>query len=135
MLAFSGLTFFLFLPMLRRTPTISIDFDWFYRKGAKLFYCCMDKTFNSLNKASEHIFIKKFLPALAQFIVVAPATITVFLLRPVWQESLNPDEDNIKKREQELIAKFSSGTFPVAYSAIFILIFIGIIIFIGRSSS
>ena len=135
MLAFSGLTFFLFLPMLRRTPTISIDFDWFYRKGAKLFYCCMDKTFNSLNKASEHIFIKKFLPALAQFIVVAPATITVVLLRPVWQESLNPDEDNIKKREQELIAKFSSGTFPVAYSAIFILIFIGIIIFIGRSSS
>ncbi|MEC7883157.1 MAG: Na(+)/H(+) antiporter subunit D [Verrucomicrobiota bacterium] len=135
MLIFSGLTFFLFLPMLRRTPTISIDFDWFYRKGAKLFYWSMDKAFNSINKAAEHIIIKTFLPTLVQFIVVAPATITVFLLRPIWQESLDADKNSIKKREQELIAKFSSGTFPVAYSAVFVLIFIGILIFLGRSSS
>ena len=76
--------------------------------------------------------IKTFLPALAQFVIVAPATLTVMLLRPVWRESLDADEKSIQKREQELIARFSSGTFPVAYSAIFVLIFIGLLVLIGR---
>lgn len=135
MLIFSGLSFFLFLPMLRRTPTISIDFDWFYRKGANLFYSGIDKTFNSINRASEHIVIKTFLPALVRFIINAPASLTVMLLRPLWEESLSADKTSIKKREQKIISQFSSGTFPVAYSAIFILIFIGILIFLGRSFS
>jgi len=121
--------------MLRRTPTISIDFDWFYRKGANLFYSGIDKTFNSINRASEHIVIKTFLPALVRFIINAPATLTVMLLRPLWEESLSADKTSIKKCEQKIISQFSSGTFPVAYSAIFILIFIGILIFLGRSFS
>ncbi|MFL2908990.1 MAG: Na(+)/H(+) antiporter subunit D [Limisphaerales bacterium] len=135
MLIFSGLTFFLFLPMLRPTPTISIDFDWFYRKGAKIFYYCVDKAFNSINRAAEKLVIKTFLPALVQFIITAPVSITKILLRPIWQESLSADKSTLKKQEKDLTAKFSSGTFPVAYSAIFILIFIGLLIFLGSSSN
>ncbi|MCH2159524.1 MAG: Na(+)/H(+) antiporter subunit D [Oleiphilaceae bacterium] len=37
LLLFAGLAFFLLLPMMKRTETISLDFDWFYRKlGTKL---------------------------------------------------------------------------------------------------
>ena len=37
LLLFAGLAFFLLLPMMKRTETISLDFDWFYRKpGATL---------------------------------------------------------------------------------------------------
>jgi len=32
LLLFSGLAFFLLLPMMKRTLTITLDFDWFYRK-------------------------------------------------------------------------------------------------------
>lgn len=32
LLLFSGLAFFLMLPLMKRTETVSIDFDWFYRK-------------------------------------------------------------------------------------------------------
>jgi len=32
LLLFSGLTFFLMLPQMKRTLTITLDFDWFYRK-------------------------------------------------------------------------------------------------------
>ena len=32
LLLFAGLAFFLLLPMMKRTETISLDFDWFYRK-------------------------------------------------------------------------------------------------------
>jgi multicomponent Na+:H+ antiporter subunit D len=35
LLAFSALAFFLLLPHLQRTKTISLDTDWFYRKGAQ----------------------------------------------------------------------------------------------------
>lgn len=37
LLLFSGLAFFVMLPWMQRTLTISLDFDWFYRK---LFPCC-----------------------------------------------------------------------------------------------
>ncbi len=33
LLLFSGLAFFLLLPMMKRTLTITLDFDWFYRKA------------------------------------------------------------------------------------------------------
>ncbi len=32
LLLFSGLAFFVLLPLMKRTETISLDFDWFYRK-------------------------------------------------------------------------------------------------------
>jgi multicomponent Na+:H+ antiporter subunit D len=34
LLLFSGLAFFICLPLMRRTLTICLDFDWFYRAGA-----------------------------------------------------------------------------------------------------
>ena len=80
LLAFSALAFFVFLPWLKRTPTISIDFDWFYRKGAKLFYAAMDRSLNGLNKAADKYVIKTFLPALARFALIAPATLTAIVL-------------------------------------------------------
>jgi multicomponent Na+:H+ antiporter subunit D len=38
LLMFSALAFFLLLPLLRRTETISLDTDWFYRKVGGLFF-------------------------------------------------------------------------------------------------
>jgi multicomponent Na+:H+ antiporter subunit D len=37
LLLFAGLAFFLLLPMMKRTETISLDLDWFYRKLALAF--------------------------------------------------------------------------------------------------
>ena len=34
LLLFSGLAFFVMLPLMKRTLTISLDFDWFYRRLA-----------------------------------------------------------------------------------------------------
>lgn len=36
LLLFSGLAFFVMLPLMKRTLTISLDFDWFYRSFGKL---------------------------------------------------------------------------------------------------
>jgi multicomponent Na+:H+ antiporter subunit D len=36
LLLFSGLAFFIMLPLMKRTLTISLDFDWFYRRLAPI---------------------------------------------------------------------------------------------------
>ncbi|MGP1677755.1 MAG: Na(+)/H(+) antiporter subunit D [Burkholderiales bacterium] len=49
LLLFSGLVFFLMLPMLRRTPTITLDVDWLYRRaGPAIIRVCADALSRSL---------------------------------------------------------------------------------------
>jgi multicomponent Na+:H+ antiporter subunit D len=132
MLAFSALAFFVFLPWLKRTPTISIDFDWFYRKGAKWFFWLVDKSLNGLNQAADREVIKTFLPALTRFVLVAPATLTAMALKPVWR-AMDPDEARLAKRRKKLLTKFTTGTFPIAYSAVCVLILLTLLILIGRA--
>jgi multicomponent Na+:H+ antiporter subunit D len=62
LLMLSALVFFLFLKLLKRTETISIDTDWFYRKGGRLFYYVMDRGLNGLNTLSDRI-IARAIPA------------------------------------------------------------------------
>ncbi len=50
LLLFSGLAFFVMLPLMKRTLTISLDFDWFYRKGLP---CLMEWLFLQLQKLNE----------------------------------------------------------------------------------
>ena len=133
LLAFSALAFFVFLPLLKRTPTISIDFDWFYRKGAKWFFWMADKSLNSLNAAADKYVIKTFLPALTRFALVAPAALTAMVLKPVWR-AMDPDEAGLAKRRDKLVAKFTTGTFPIAYSAACVLIILSLLVLIGRTA-
>ena len=62
LLMLSALVFFLFLKLLKRTETISIDTDWFYRKGGRLFYYVMDRGLNGINTLSDRI-IARAIPA------------------------------------------------------------------------
>lgn len=67
LLMFSALAFFLLLPMLKRTETISIDTDWFYRKGGKLLFNSADRFFNQLNDQAERIFAEWLPERLSRF--------------------------------------------------------------------
>lgn len=48
LLLFSGLAFFVLLPMLKRTLTITLDFDWFYRRFGKAVARIFDGTTTTL---------------------------------------------------------------------------------------
>ena len=52
LLLFSGLAFFVMLPFMKRTLTISLDFDWFYRRLAPLLTTVM---FNYFSKGQRII--------------------------------------------------------------------------------
>ena len=51
LLLFSGLAFFVMLPLMKRTLTISLDFDWFYRRLAPVL---SDQIFNLLNRIGNY---------------------------------------------------------------------------------
>lgn len=67
LLMFSALAFFMLLPLLKRTETISIDTDWFYRKGGRLFVAFCDRIFNGLNDFGDRVFVQKLPRALSAF--------------------------------------------------------------------
>jgi multicomponent Na+:H+ antiporter subunit D len=48
LLLFSGLAFFVMLPLMKRTLTISLDFDWFYRKFGKIVSAYISQKLNQL---------------------------------------------------------------------------------------
>lgn len=59
LLIFAGFAFFVFLPMMKRTLTISLDFDWFYRR---LFYRLGGAFFNGfwrIDTALRTMFVSK----------------------------------------------------------------------------
>jgi multicomponent Na+:H+ antiporter subunit D len=57
LLLFSGLSFFVLLPMLKRTETISLDFDWIWRRGVPRFWNEVAMPIlQTLNRAQKAIF-------------------------------------------------------------------------------
>jgi multicomponent Na+:H+ antiporter subunit D len=93
LLLFSALVFFLFLPLLKRTDTIALEVDWFYRKGGRLAYALADKTFNGINavcaRATSAVtgWLARTCTNLPQRIVQAAATPYYALLAPREAES------------------------------------------------
>jgi len=43
LLLFAGLAFFVLLPMMKRTDTLSLDFDWFWRRGIPVVVGAIDR--------------------------------------------------------------------------------------------
>ncbi|MGK2944236.1 MAG: Na(+)/H(+) antiporter subunit D, partial [Desulfuromonadales bacterium] len=67
LLMFSALAFFLLLPLLKRTETISIDTDWFYRKGGRQFYRFCRWALDGINELANRTFAQQFTSLLAKF--------------------------------------------------------------------
>jgi len=52
LLAFAGLFFALYVPVLRRRPGITLDTDWFYRTGGRFLYRLADAVTGGINTAA-----------------------------------------------------------------------------------
>jgi multicomponent Na+:H+ antiporter subunit D len=115
LLMFSALVFFLFLPLLKRTPTIALDTDWFYRRGGRLFYGLTDRLGNGLNRLAERIFLAGFTGALCRFARQGPAHLAALVLTPYWLLRYPPAL--AQKEKARLYRSFASGTEGLAIMA------------------
>jgi multicomponent Na+:H+ antiporter subunit D len=126
LLMLSALVFFLFLPLLKRTATISIDTDWFYRKGGCLFYDVMDKGLNGLNRFSDRIFVGGLAGYLGRISRDGPQRIVLFSLVCAWVIAGIKGEKLILKKNT-VHSVLRTGTTPVGVSAAVATIFLVIV--------
>ncbi|MCG8669255.1 MAG: Na(+)/H(+) antiporter subunit D [Pseudomonadales bacterium] len=67
LLLFAGLAFFLLLPMMKRTETISLDLDWFYRKLFPGFYKMIAGFVSTIYSASYRFIVSQFPTSIRKF--------------------------------------------------------------------
>jgi multicomponent Na+:H+ antiporter subunit D len=121
LLIFSGLVFFLFLKMLKRTDTIALDFDWFYRRGGSLLYLMLDKGLNGINAWANRYIALGFTARLSSFFKDGPARICLLVLKPL-AELTGGQIEGPNGIEERVIKKFSSSYFSIGSTGLLILV-------------
>lgn len=121
LLMFSALAFFLLLPMLKRTETISIDSDWFYRMGGRLFYRFTDWAFNGLNRYADELLVKRVPSRLAQFFAEPGGNVQKHLLRIVNEGS--GEEKDLSETNNHIDRRSRMGTYPIGGGVLLAVIF------------
>jgi len=123
LLMLSALVFFLFLPLLKRTDTISLDTDWFYRRGARGFYSLIDRGLNGINRACEGLFVRRLAGGLAAWFGNAPARLTQLVVVPV-RALLGDNRDMLARTRIRINEAFETESFPLGISAVAATLFI-----------
>ncbi|WP_432823217.1 Na(+)/H(+) antiporter subunit D [Trichloromonas sp.] len=128
LLMFSALAFFMLLPLLKRTETISIDTDWFYRKGGKLFYQMSDKIFNGLNAWGDRVFVQKLPALLARFFEDPGANVQKHGVR-LLAEAVGGERD-FAATDAAIERRSHLGTYPVGVGVLLAVLCLSVMSFI-----
>ena len=120
MLSFSALVFFLFLPYLKRRDKISLDFDWFYRKGSVVVYRGVSLVLNGLNSKLDGLVRVRFITYLSHVFKDAPVRLILFVLRLVWRVRYD-NEAQLEAKTQVVRTQLLTNTSPLGYSCAWVL--------------
>ena len=126
LLMLSALVFFLFLPMLKRTATISLDTDWFYRKGGDAFYRLADKSLNAINAAASRLFLGKVVDGVTNFFESGLPRLACLFMTPIWK-LMGHDTAQIEEERHALFRRAKIGAFPVSITAFCAVILLGLL--------
>jgi multicomponent Na+:H+ antiporter subunit D len=122
LLTFSALVFFLMLPLLKRTDTMSLEVDWLYRRGGRLFYRVMDRCLNPLNAAVD-TGAARTVGRFAGFCRDLPVRIVsmiVSVAAPAGEQSV--------VRRQNVAEAMQTGTFPVGGTILAVTVGLGVML-------
>lgn len=115
----SALVFFLFLRLLKRTETISIDTDWFYRRGGRIFYQVTDRVLNRINDVCAEIFAHS-IPKRLGLISKNPISLPLqYYLKKTGKDSHRDGEGFKQEVKPEEVNLAPLGT-PVFISIVFV---------------
>jgi multicomponent Na+:H+ antiporter subunit D len=95
---------------------INLDTDWFYRKGARLFYAIFDRGLNGLNQAADRILTQSLTTVAAIFFNNAAAWITIMLPQS-FKAGTGKNNKRLIQNRETIRHIFESGTVPLGVSA------------------
>lgn len=117
---FTILGFFLCLPIIKRNDTITLDTDWFYRKGADLFYNIVKGSTSIVNDLTHSVVIDKITKNVVAFTTNAPANAMLAVMVPIWK-IMRYNDNEIKEQITNLRANVESNSFPVGLASLIII--------------
>ena len=131
LLMFSALAFFMLLPMLKRTETISIDTDWFYRKGCRLIYRFCQWAFDGINNWANRVFAHHVPKLLATFFDDPGGNFQKYGYS-LWVETSGIDND-LDKVAQVIDRRSRNAAYPVGGGvllAVLILALVSLVLYL-----
>lgn len=132
LLMLSALVFFLFLKMLKRTPTISLDTDWLYRKGGPLFVKAADRGLNGANRLAGRIFVDGIAEGARRFFDDGASRILAIIMIPWWRITGASGEALVDKK-QELYKLGRRGAFRIGVTACLAVLLLALLILFSES--
>jgi multicomponent Na+:H+ antiporter subunit D len=108
---------------------VNIDADWFYRKGARLFYFIIDKLFNGVNRLSDQIFVRGLSGFAGRLSRRAPEILTLGALVPLWSATGTTGE-KLQDRIAKARAAIDTGSSPVGIGAALATVFLIVVFFL-----
>ncbi|MBW2451450.1 MAG: Na(+)/H(+) antiporter subunit D [Deltaproteobacteria bacterium] len=128
LLMFSALAFFMLLPLLKRTETISIDTDWVYRKGGRLFYRFCQRTFDGINDWANRVFAQEMPRLLARFFDEPGGNVQKYGYR-LWVDASGINDGQTAVEEQ-IDRRSRSGAYPVGGGVLLAVMFLSLMAFL-----
>lgn len=129
LLMFSGLVFFLMLPMLKRTNTIALDTDWLYRVTAPRFYRLADVTLNGMNDITYRKVVLQWLPRVHHFFSQGPYRLWVMVNMPFRRLERSMGEREERAAKKHYFRQAMLGVLPIGVTAFMAVIFLVILYF------
>jgi len=106
---------------------VNLDFDWFYRKGSRLFYYVMDRSFNGLCRVSERVFVGGLAGYLGRVSRDGATRAALLAMVPAWVISGSTGE-KLAHKKAELRAAVQTGASPIGISAALATIFLIVVL-------
>ncbi|MBW1739740.1 MAG: Na(+)/H(+) antiporter subunit D [Deltaproteobacteria bacterium] len=105
---------------------VNLDADWFYRKGARLFYHIMDKVFNGLSRLLDRVFVGGLAGYLGRISRDGPTIAALLCMVPAWVISGTTGE-KLARRKAIVRTAMRTGASPVGISAAMATVFLLIV--------
>jgi len=116
-LLFTALGFFLFRRYLLPTASISLDLDWFYRMGGRVFLLLAEHGFGRLNRWGQETLAQGLPRRLNRFSQDGPARLCLLLVKPLWQLT-GVRIDGPDGAEQRLLTTFARSGLTIGATAV-----------------
>jgi len=95
---------------------INLDADWFYRKGARLFYRLMAKALNPINEACEQLFVNGFVRIIAHLSKDLIARLALIIMVTFWITT-GLRGQRLRMKKENLYADVMAGACPIGIGA------------------
>lgn len=106
--------------------SVNLDFDWFYRRGAKRFYGVVDRTFNAVNTWTHRLVTSRICDWLFNLFGTKPGWF-VARIQLFFMALQGADPDTLVEKERVLYRDSKRGTFAIGIAGLLVLVVFGLL--------